>query len=440
MFLSLASKVRFAVVLLLLICVAGAHGVVRKKRVVHHPKHRRHVMHNGNAVERRSNGRISDVHHEGRHMDIHHGLNGERRVSVERADHSRVVAERGRGGYVERRYSYREHEFYRRTYYYHGRAYDHFYRGFYFHGVGLHVYAPARFYPVGFYGWAYHPWRTRVVYGWGWGGAPWYGHYGFYFRPYASYPSASYWITDRMMAAQLNAAYEAGREDGAGGAAGPVANAGAGPANGPADGPMLSDQVKDLIANEVQNEINLENAEADLIAQGKEPDPASSGIARLLGDGQPHVFVVGAPLEVVNEANDEDCSLSEGDVLQLNEAPPADEKAAALTVLASKGGAECGKSAEVTVALDDLQEMQNAMRVEIDNGLDELQQKQGTAGLPALPKTAVGEATVPAFAPIAPPPDPNGAEEVDQALKDGDAAEHEVTTQEKQEEAKPGPK
>lgn len=429
MFLSLASKLRFGVALLLVLCVAGAQGDVprKKKRVVHHAKHRRHVMHNGNAVERRSNGRVSDVHHEGRHMDIHHGMSGERRVSVERTDHSRIVAERGHGGYIERPYSYHGHDFYRRTYYYHGHVYSHYYRGYFFHGVGLHVYVPVRYYPVGFYGWAYHPWRTRVVYGWGWAGAPWYGYYGFYFTPYASYPSASHWITDRMMAAQLNAAYEAGREDGS--------LAPAEPASG--ESPMLSDAVKGLIAQEVQNEINLENAEADLIAQGKEPDPASSGIARLLGDGQPHVFVVAAPLEVVNEANDEDCSLSEGDVLQLNEAPPAEEKAAALTVLASKGGAECGRSAEVTVALDDLQEMQNAMRVEIDNGLDELQKKQGTAGLPEMPKAAVGEATVPAFAPIAPPPDPNGAEEVDQAMKDSDTAEKEVTAQEKQEEAKP---
>ena len=436
MFLSLASKMRFGVVLLLVLCVAGAHADNRKKkRVVHHPKHRRHVMHNGNAVERRSNGRVSDVHHEGRHMDIHHGMNGERRVSVERADHSRIVAERGRGGYVERPYSYHGHDFYRRTYYYHGHVYNHFYRGYFFHGVGLHVYAPARYYPVGFYGWAYHPWRTRVVFAWGWGGAPWYGHYGFYFRPYPSYPSASYWLTDRMMSAQLNAAYEAGLEAGAAGAGAP--GGGEALAGAPAGEPMLTDQVKDLIAQEVQNEINLENAEADLIAEGKEPDPASSGIARLFGDGQPHVFVVSAPLEVVNEANDEDCSLSEGDVLQLNEAPPADEKAAALTVLASKGGAECGKSAEVTVALDDLQEMQNSMRVEIDNGLEELQQKQGTGGLPELPKAAVGEVVTPAFAPIAPPPDPNGAEEVDQTMKDSETAEKEVTTQEKQEEAKP---
>ncbi len=76
---------------------------------------------------------------------------------MERADHSRVFAERGRRGFVERPYSYRGHDFARRSYYYHGRAYDRYYRGYGYRGVYLNVYAPGYYYAPGFYGWAYNP-------------------------------------------------------------------------------------------------------------------------------------------------------------------------------------------------------------------------------------------------------------------------------------------
>ena len=95
------------------------------------------VTRNGSAVRTRPNGRVSDIHDARRGMDVHHGLAGGRRVSVERADHSRVFAERGRRGFVERPYSYRGHDFARRSYYYHGRAYDRYYRGYGYRGVYL---------------------------------------------------------------------------------------------------------------------------------------------------------------------------------------------------------------------------------------------------------------------------------------------------------------
>ena len=114
---------------------------------------------NGSEVRMRANGRPGDVHDARRGMDIHNGLNGNRRVSVERADHSRIVAERGGRGYVQHPYSitgantgialttstaapmtdtiarYHYHGVYRRR----------------LHSRGS-IIAPA------FYGWAYNPW------------------------------------------------------------------------------------------------------------------------------------------------------------------------------------------------------------------------------------------------------------------------------------------
>ncbi len=71
---------------------------------------------NRNVVRIRADGTRSDIHDARRRMDIHHNLNGDRRVSVERADHSRIVAERGGRGYVQHPYTYHGHEYARRTY------------------------------------------------------------------------------------------------------------------------------------------------------------------------------------------------------------------------------------------------------------------------------------------------------------------------------------
>ena len=104
-----------------------------------------------------------------------------------------------------------------------------------------------------------------------------------------------------------------------------------------------------------------------------------------------------------------------------------------LVVLSSKGGQECPKSATVTVALTDLQDMQNHMRETIDQGLQELQAKQGTGGLPAAPPSAKAAPVNAGIAKDAPPPDPNGAAVMNQQLADADQAEKEVIAQAQQE-------
>ncbi len=379
------------------------------------PRGSRTVETRNGAVTRRADGRISDVHDARRGMDIHHGLNGSRRVSVERADHSRLVAERGRRGYIERRYAFHGHDYARRAYYWHGREYNRYYRGYYYHGTFVNVYAPAVYYPPAFYGWAYNPWAAPVAFGWGWGGNPWFGYYGFYFAPYPVYAGPAFWLTDYLISQELQAAYAAQQE----------ANlqAAAAAAQGQA---LLSADIKAQIADEVKAEIALENSEAQQNTQGQDPDPGSSGIARILGDGHPHVFVAGDPLDVV-DAGGAECALSDGDVLQFSGPPPADNQTDVnLVVLASKGGNECQRAATVTVAVADLQEMQNHLRETVDQGMQELQSKQGQGGLPAAPASAQAPPTQTQFAQIAPPPDPNGAADINQQLTQADQADQQA--------------
>jgi hypothetical protein len=206
---------------------------------------------------------------------------------------------------------------------------------------------------------------------------------------------------------------------------GPIGGSDAGATRQAADTTPLTPDVKQLIADEIKGQLALENAEAQQNAQKQDTDPGSSGVARLLADGRPHVFVVGDSLDLTDSTGQE-CAVSEGDALQLTTAPPADATVANLIVLASKGGKECQKSVTVAVNLTDLQEMQNHMRETIDQGLKDLQAKQGSGGLPAAPASAKAAPVQPEYAAIAPPPDPNEATDLQQQSQQADQAEKEV--------------
>jgi hypothetical protein len=368
----------------------------------------------------RPGGKPGDVHVAGRNMDIHHGLAGGRSVRVERADHSRIVAERGGRGYVQHRYGWHGHEYGHRTYWEHGRAYDRFYAGYPYHGLYVEMYSPAFYYPPAFYGWAYNPWAVPIAYpvaAWGWGAAPWYGFYGAYFTPFPVYASASLWLTDYMISTTLAAAYQAN------------VDAAVAQQQLAADAAPLSPDVKNLIAQEVQRQIAVENAEAAPQTQAAGPNPAISGVQRLLSDNQSHVFVAGASIDVV-DANGAECAISNGDVLQLAPTPlPDDATAATLVMMTTKGGVECKKGAAVTVNITDLQDMQNHMREAIDQGMGDLKAKQGQGGLPALPPSANGAPVKAQFAMDAPPPDATASQQIAAQAQDADKAEQDVLAQ-----------
>jgi hypothetical protein len=383
---------------------------------------RQQTLSGGNSRQMRQDGSVRAIHDESRHMDVVHGLNGNRRVMVARPDGTRIFAERGRPGYVEHSFRLHDHDFARRSYFYRGHLYSRFYRPYSYRGVRLDVYVPNRYYPFGFYGSVYGRWG-QVSYAWGWGGAPWAGYYGYYFAPSAFYPSASFWLTDYMLSQDLAGDYQAAQD-----------SSGLGPAEAASGGPEVTADVKQRIANEVAGQIALEYNEAQQNAQNQnnpenlDPDPKSSSIDRLLGDGKTHVFVAGQDLDLVDTAGTE-CAVSGGDVLELAVPPPPDAAAADLIVLASKGGKECQKSDTVTVAYADLQEMQNHMRETVDQGFEELRTKQGTGGLPPAPASAQQPYTDTTVAQFAPAQDPSAGTEISQQMQQADAAEKEVTAQ-----------
>ena len=418
----------------------GAAGAAGHSSFAGHPAPpNSHEMHaaNGAAVRTRADGSRSDVHDPKHGMDIHHGLDGNRHVAVERADHSRIVSDRGGRGYVQHPYMYHGHEFGHRTYYANGRAYDRFYGRYPYGGRYYDVYAPRAFYPYGFYGYAYAPWAAPVPYVWA--PSPWVAPYAFYYNPYPVYPAPAFWLADFVFGASLAVAYEAGHSAGAAGAylapdatQYPLVKFSAtlgelliGSAEAAAS-PVLSPDVKQQVADEIKQLVQQEGDESKANGQSQDADAGAGSVMKLFDDHHPHVFVAGADLDVVSTAGNE-CTITQGDVVRVASLPASGTEDVTAAILASKGNKECTANTTVTLALSDLQDMHNHMRESVDDGLAELQKKQGTNGLPAAPTGATGAPVPAAFAKDAPPPEADAGAEVAKQAKEADAAEQDVT-------------
>ena len=367
---------------------------------------------NGAEVHYGANGRPAVVRAHG--MVITHAPNGLARSEFVRPDHSVIVTQGGHYGYVQRPYVVGGVGYVQRTYIVGGVSYARIYRPYMYHGIGLNLYVSSHYYAPAFYGWAYTPWSRPVVFGFGWGGSPWFGFYGGYFAPYPAYAGPAYWLTDYMIAASLQDAYQQQQA-----AAAAQANAAAYPPPPAGGQAALTPDVKQAIADEVHRQLDQERVESQAGA------PAQGG-PQFLADNSSHVFVVGTALAVQSQGGE--CGLTEGDVLQMTAPPPANSATADLAVLASKGQ-DCRKGSLVSVAIPDLQEMQNHMRETLDQGLADLQKRQGQGGLPAEPPAAQRPPVEPAYATAAPPPDSNIASEVSQQAESATQAENEVLEQ-----------
>ncbi len=362
---------------------------------------------NNTQVHYGANGQPRVV--QARGMTIVHTPSGVRHVVVERPDHTMIVANGARSGFVQRPYVVGNVSYVQRTYYVGGASYVRVYRPYMFGGISLNLYVPGRYYAPGFYAWAYNPWATPVVYNWGWAGSPWFGFYGGWFTPYPTYTNATFWLTDYVIAMSLQQAYQDRM----------AAAANAQPY--PAGGTPLTPDVKQQIADEVRLQLNEERAAA------QNPN-AASGVPSFLTDNSAHVFVVSSSLYVMANGGAE-CPVTEGDVLQMMAPPPPGSPDANVVVLASKRG-ECRKGSMVSVGITDLADMVSQMRGTIDQGLGVLQQHQG--GIPAPPPAAQAPPVQPAYASAAPPPDPNVSNEIAQQAQASSQAENDALNQAQQ--------
>jgi hypothetical protein len=364
---------------------------------------------NGSEVHYGPTGRPQMVRAGG--YTITHGPSGVARAEFRRPDGAVIVTQGSHYGYVQRNYVVNNTTYVQRTYVIGGVSRAYVYRPYVWGGVSLHVYVAPRFYPAPFYTWAYNPWARPVAFSFGWAGTPWFGFYAGYFTPYPVYAGPAYWLTDYMVAMSLQEAYQAQA------AAAAQAQANAAYAG---QQPALTPDVKQAIADEVQRQLNEERA------QSQAPNAAPTAAPDFLADNTTHVFVVANGINA--QTPNGECALTEGDVIQMTAPPPPNSASASLAVLAGKGQ-DCSKGSIVTVAIADLQEMQNHMRETLDQGLAELQSKQGQGGIPAEPVAAQAAPVQPVYAAAAPPPDPNIASEVAQQAQSAQQAESDVLQQ-----------
>ncbi len=149
-------------------------------------------------------------------MHIEHNLHGGR-TTVSEHNGTRVATNGKNGGYVQKPMA-GEKGYFARTTVDHGVAHSAVYRGYSYGGRTYYGYQPAAYYNPGFYGYALGGWGAGIAWdagAWGWGGAPWLGYYGF--NPYPFYAGPAFWLTDYLIAANLQAAYLAAAEGLAGG-------------------------------------------------------------------------------------------------------------------------------------------------------------------------------------------------------------------------------
>jgi hypothetical protein len=349
-------------------------------------------------------------------------MHGERRV-VSTRNGVRVVSVGRRGGYVQRAYVVRGgHSYYSRTYYYHGGYRAGVYRGYYYGGRPYYGYYPAYYYHPAYYGWAYNPWPAPVTYGWGWGAAPWYGYYGPYYAPYPVYPSAAFWITDFMIGATLQAAYEAN----ANAWLGPDASqntlvASLMPMAAPEETAKMSPEVKKAISEEVKTVLAAEQTDASKpksAASSGGSQPAQSNEAPPSLDPNFKTFIVSDDNSLTVDG--QECSLSQGDVIERTTDTPDDDGNVNVKVVASNKN-DCGIGKEGPMSTDDLQEMYNSFRESLKDGMGELAKKNGTGGLPKAPDTSTSDGDVPA-----PPPDKSAEKNLQDQQSQADQTESEV--------------
>ena len=385
----------------------------------------------GGTANIRPNGQIRSINRNGMHIE--HGLNGSRRIESTH-NGARIVTTGRSSGYVQRAYVTRGGRSYvSRTTIINHRAYTNVYRSYPYHGHYYYGYHPGFYYHPAYYGWAYNPWPAPVYYGWGWGGAPWYGYYGGYFAPYPVYPSAAFWLTDYLISANLQAAYQAQA------AANAAAQNAAAANDAPAEPPQpsggsdaqaansgtvtLTPEVKAAIAEEVKAQLAAEQADAKPASAPDAPQasatssPTSEEVPAAL-DPARRTFVVASDLAVTGDG--QECQLTAGDVItRLSDTPDDDNK---VTVSVSAGKkADCAPGKQVAVGVDDLQEMHNHFQEQLDNGMKDLASKQGTSGLPKAPDTATVASDVPP-----PPPDASAEKALQDQQAQADQTEAQV--------------
>jgi len=376
----------------------------------------------GAVAQFNSHGQVTSIRMPG--MTIQHGAGGQRTIvslKKDAAGHVYSVVSTGvHSGFVERSFAVNGQTYLRKTYVANGQAVTRVYGGYSYRGIMYYYYMPFFYYMPGFYDWMDSPWGPGAAYGWGWG--PWYPTYGYYFGAYPQYPNAAMWLSDYVVATNLEAAYQGrGPEQAA------LANN--------TSKPLMTPDVKQAIADEVSAQLTEERqAAAQLPAAGTMARPGGASAANPATERMPaaldpkhRVFIVVMPL-TEEAADGSQCLLRPGDVLErLDDSPDAHNRVTAMVWTSLKD--DCRPGAKLNVSVKSLQEMDNQFRAQVDAGVAKLAASQGKDGIPSGPAANPRE-----VAAVKTQPDTTAIKELQQQELQAAQAEKEVAQA-----TKPGP-
>jgi hypothetical protein len=111
--------------------------------------------------------------------------------------------------------------------------------------------------------------------------------------------------------------------------------------------------------------------------------------------------------------------------MRLSDTPDANQNVTA-SIQSSKQG-DCAAGQTVAIGVQDLQEMHNNFRAQVDSGMQALASKGGTGGLPKPPDTGTTAGEVPA-----PTADSDAASQLAAQQQQADQTEQQVNTQAQQ--------
>ena len=216
------------------------------------------------------------------------------------------------------------------------------------YGIGryrYYGYVPARHFDNWYYGWAYTGWARPFAYSWGWASAPWYGYYGYYYRPYTTYYGPSYWLTDYVLADILAEQYAIN-----------AANAQA--AANQAQEAAINEDIKAQLRAQVEADLRSQEAQTPVVLTGT------------LGDLK-HIYVVSSDISATTSESSAACALTAGDLIRLTASPSADDQVASVAVVTSKQGS-CAAGTQVMISIANLQSFENDFNEKLEDGMDKM--------------------------------------------------------------------
>jgi hypothetical protein len=221
--------------------------------------------------------------------------------------------------------------------------------------------------------WFYRPfcshgfYSTYWSYNWWWFNDPWFGYYGYYYRPYPRYIYPSEWLVDYYWSSLLADEYQ-DRVD-----AGTIASQ----QNTIAAQQAEIDALKAQLKKQIDDEMLARSKGDTLSLDVKLLDPA-------------RVYVMSTSINVVTtDATPITCGLTSGDVISLaKEGVAADGKTATMMVRSAKAG-NCAAGAKILISIEQLQEFENEFNRRLDLGAEKMKEDPAVSSLLRDPEEAV---------------------------------------------------